>query len=53
MISCFYAASTLTGKLHIAAFGCLTDLYRDGPGDGIFGFRQQAVETALGRSFRG
>jgi len=26
---------------------------RSDPGGGIFGFRQQAVETALGRSFRG
>jgi hypothetical protein len=30
----------------------LTDLYRHGPRGGIFDFRQQAVETALGRSFR-
>jgi hypothetical protein len=37
----------------VATFGRLTDLYRDGPGGGIFGFHQQAVETALGRSFRG
>jgi hypothetical protein len=44
---------TLSGQLHMAAFRRLTDLYRDGPGGGIFGFRQHAVETALGRSFRG
>ena len=37
----------------MAAFGCLTELCRYDPDGGIFDFRQQAVETALGRSFRG
>jgi hypothetical protein len=31
----------------------LTDLYHHGVRGGIFDFSQQAVVTALGRSFRG
>lgn len=34
-------------------FQRLADLYRHGSRGGIFDFGQQAVETALGRSFRG
>jgi hypothetical protein len=38
--SAVFPPSTPQRPVAMAAFGCLTDLYRRGPGGGIFDFRQ-------------